>query len=433
MTSRSQTESASSARRRLDHHPHQRLGAGGAQEHAAAALEGLLLALDRLPDRLGTGDRLAVGDLDVDQRLRQFLHRLHRGEVAAAELADRRQRRGDAVAGGDDAGVDDVARLLAAERPAALAQLVEHVAVADAGHGDLDPGLLHRLVEAVVAHHGDGDAAGQLAAPGHPARDQGDQLVAVVAATAAVDGEDAIAVAVEGEADRRLGAGDRAGELLEVGGAAALVDVAPVRLGADRLDRGAEPLEDRRGGAEGGAVGAVEQDVTAGEIEREGGLQRPQVVLEAAVQLTDLAGLDGVALGVQQRLDPRLGLVVELGAQRGEELDPVVAIGVVRGRDDRGEVETEALDQHRRGRRRQHATEQGVATGGGDPGGQRRLEHRPGLARVADDQYLRPLGIQRRGGRLAQRGGQLGREKGSSLSPDPIGSEELAPDRQAAA
>ena len=289
LTSRSQTASASSA-----------LGASTITRTSGSVPEGRRSTRPRPSSASSsrstasqTGFAPAIASRSATSTLTRvcgsFSHRRDLGEVAAAELAHRRQRRGDAVAGGDEAGVDDVARLLAAERPAALAQLVEHVAVADLGHRDLDPGLLHRLVEAVVAHHGDGDAAAELAAARHPARRQGDQLVAVVRAAGAVDGEHAVAVAVEGEADRRLGAGDRRGEAVEVGGAAAVVDVAPVGLGADRLDRGAEPLEDRRRGAEGGAVGAVEHHVLAGEVEGEGGLQRPQVVLEAAVQLAHAA------------------------------------------------------------------------------------------------------------------------------------------------
>ena len=108
------------------------------------------------------------------------------------------------------------------------------------------------------------------------------------------------------------------GEGVEVGGAAAVVDVAPVGLGGDRLDLGAEPLEDRRGGAVGGAVGAVEHHPCR--PERSSGKaasQRAQVVLEAAVQLAHVARLGGGRwLGLEQRLDPRLGLVVELGALR---------------------------------------------------------------------------------------------------------------------
>ena len=73
----------------------------------------------------------AVGHADVDEPLRQLLHRVALGEVGARERLERQQRRRDAVAGGHEAHVDDVARLLAAERPAALAQRLEHVAVAD--------------------------------------------------------------------------------------------------------------------------------------------------------------------------------------------------------------------------------------------------------------------------------------------------------------
>ena len=94
--------------------------------------------------------------------------------------------------------------LLAAERPAALAQLLEHVAVADRRRGDLDPGVAHRGVEAVVRHHRDGDAvAGQAPGVAQVQRGERDQLVAVDDRARAVDGEHAVAVAVEGEAERR--------------------------------------------------------------------------------------------------------------------------------------------------------------------------------------------------------------------------------------
>ena len=83
-------------------------------------------------DVAGAVERLAVAHAHVDEPLRQLLHRVALGQVAAAERLERQQRAGDAVAGGVEAHVDDVAGLLAAERPAALAQLLEHVAVADA-------------------------------------------------------------------------------------------------------------------------------------------------------------------------------------------------------------------------------------------------------------------------------------------------------------
>ena len=59
-------------------------------------------------------------------------------QIASAERLERQQRAGDAVAGAVEAHLDDVPGLLAAERPAACAQLLEHVAVADARGRDRD-------------------------------------------------------------------------------------------------------------------------------------------------------------------------------------------------------------------------------------------------------------------------------------------------------
>ena len=77
----------------------------------------------------------------------------------------------------------------------------QHVAVADRGRRDVDAGVAHRGVEAVVGHHRDGDAAArQPALAAQVQRGERDQLVAVDDGAGAVDGEHAVAVAVEGEA-----------------------------------------------------------------------------------------------------------------------------------------------------------------------------------------------------------------------------------------
>ena len=317
--------------------------------------------------------------------------------------------------------------------------LVEHVAIADLGHRDLDARRLHRPVEAVVGHHGDDDAAVELTARRQPARSQRDQLVTVVDAAVAVDRQHAIGIAVEGEADFGAGAGDALGQRLEVGGPTAGVDVAPIGLGPDHVDLGPKALEDRRRGAVGGAVGAVEDDAAAGEVEWEGGLQLAQVVVEAAVELAHAPRLhrdrgrhftryavEIATAVVEAGLDPRLELVAELRPLAGEELDAVVAIGVVGGGDDGGEVEPQPLDEDRGGGGRQHTAEQRVASGGGDPGSQGGLQHRPRLAGVADDQDLGALGLQRGGGGATECRRQLRGKERASLPSDPIGSEELA-------
>src|SRR5581483_11383206 len=83
---------------------------------------------------------------------------------------------------------------------------------------------------------------------------EGDQLVAVDDAAVAIDGEDAVAVAVEGEAGVEVAVAHLGGEALDVRRAAAVVDVAPVGLGLERVDGRAEAAEDLGRGAVCGAV-----------------------------------------------------------------------------------------------------------------------------------------------------------------------------------
>ena len=76
------------------------------------------------------------------------------------------------------------------------------------------------------------------------------------------------------------------GQSVDVGRAAAVVDVAAVGLDRHRGHLGTEPPEDLRGDAVGRAVGAVEQDPLAGQVEAlEAELQLAQVVPRGAVQL----------------------------------------------------------------------------------------------------------------------------------------------------
>ena len=182
-----------------------------------------------------------------------------------------------------------MARLLAAERPAALAQHLEDVAVADRRRRDLEPGLAHRGVEAVVRHDRDGDAvAGQTARSAQVEGRERDQLVTVDDDPVTVDREHAVPVAVEGEARVVTARDDGLRQRLDVGRPDAVVDVAPVGLGSDRRDARAETAEDLRADPVGRSVGAVEQDVEPAEIERREALvERAQVVLLRAVQRAD--------------------------------------------------------------------------------------------------------------------------------------------------
>jgi hypothetical protein len=262
-------------------------------------------------------------------------------------------------------------------------------------------------------------------------RRERDELVAVDDRAGAVDRQQAVAVTVEGEADVVAAVAHRAHDALQVRGAAAVVDVATVGRVGEHGDGRAEAAEDLGRRAVRRAVGAVQHDVDV--LQREAGealVQRAQVVLGGAVQVADRADAIGPAGGrlPQALLDRQLGGIGELEAVGAEELDPVVLERVVRRRDDRREVKAQAADQQRCRRRRQDAAEQHVPAGGGDPGGERRLEHRARLARVADDEHarVRPADLACRRG--AQGEPQLGRQHLTGDASDTIGAEELAHD-----
>jgi len=166
-------------------------------------------------------------------------------------------------------------------------------------------------------------------APLQVGRGESDQIIAVADRPFTVHREHAIAVPVEGEAEIGARGRDVGDQVLDVGRAAAGIDVAPVGLGGDRLDTGTESLEDRRCGAVGRAIGTVEGDGQAAEVEREGPAQLAQVVVQRALQLPNSTRALGRRRAVDQRLDLGLRGVVELRSPGREELDPVVAERVV--------------------------------------------------------------------------------------------------------
>ena len=107
---------------------------------------------------------------------------------------------------------------------------LEHVAVADRGCVDGDAGGRHGPVEAEVGHHRDHHGvAGQAAPLAQVGGEQGQQPVAVDDVAVAVDGDDPVGVAVEGQAQRRpVPATTAAARRRGIGRAAAVVDVGAV-------------------------------------------------------------------------------------------------------------------------------------------------------------------------------------------------------------
>jgi hypothetical protein len=220
---------------------------------------------------------------------------------------------------------------------------------------------------------------------------------------------------------------DQLDQALGVGGSAVRIDVPAVGLHRHRQHVGAELREDHRCRPVAGTVRAVEGDADAREIELERGSKLPYVVVEGPLEHPNSADpLPGLL--VHTPLDLELPVVIELGAVTIEELDPVVGERVVRGRDDRRQIEAQASGEDRRGGRRQDAAEHRVPATRGDSGGQGLLQHRPRLAGVAHDQELGTLGLCHQGGGSAQAHGQIGCEQIAHGPPYPIGPEQLALD-----
>ncbi len=194
----------------------------------------------------------------------------------------------------------------------------------------------------------------------------------------------------------------------------------------DQLELGPERAEDRRRGPVGRAVGAVERDPHAGQIELERAAQLADVVVEGALQQAHAAdslarsprpGSSSIAASVSSS---------SLMPRESKNLIPLSAKGLWEAETTPAEVEAQPAGQHGCGGRREDAAEHRVPASRRHPGGERLLEHRPRLAGVADDQDLRALGLglQRRG--AAQPHGQIRREQFADRSADPVGPEEFS-------
>ena len=166
-------------------------------------------------------------------------------------------------------------------------------------------------LEAEIGHHGRDHAGLRQAAVRLPAfGDDGEQLVAVDDMAALVDDHHAVGVAVERDADVGAHLAHLAAERGEIGRAAFLVDVEAVRLDADRDDLGAQ-LPQRAGRhLVGGAIGAIDDDAQAFEIDalRQRALGEFDIAVVHAVDALGAAEIRrwwrvGGEIGIEQRLD----------------------------------------------------------------------------------------------------------------------------------
>ena len=172
------------------------------------------------------------------------------------------------------------------------------------------------------------------------------------------------------------------------------VDVEAIGLDADGDHFGAQLPEGFGRHLVGGAVGAIDDDAQArrGRSARQGALGEFDVAGWApSTRLARPSPADGARrgakIGIDQCLDLALDLVGELVAVRAEQLDAVVLIGVVRGRDHHAEIGAQRARQHGDGRRRHRAEQHHVHADRREAGDHGVLDHVAGEARILADHH----------------------------------------------
>jgi hypothetical protein len=210
----------------------------------------------------------------------------------------------------------------------------------------------------------------------------------------AVDEHHPVAVAVEGDAEICAGLSNACDQCLGMGRTDAVVDVHTIGIDADGLDPCAHLAQHQRADLVGRAVGAVDDDAHAAEVEaaRHRALAGFHVAADGvagAHGLAELVGRHGAERLVERGLDRQLGGVVEFLAFGREELDAVVVVRVVRGTDDDAAVGAERAREVRHRRRRHRPHQLHVHARSDQAGLQRGLEHVVRDARVLADHHLR--------------------------------------------
>ena len=182
-------------------------------------------------------------------------------------------------------------------------------------------------------------------------------------------------------------------ELLDVGGAAALIDVDAVGFIIDDMRLGPQSLKDILGDHPSAAVGAVQGHLhvlvgVGGQAD-----EVADVAVPAGGVVDDPAdvcagGIGQVFLAVEIGLDLVNDLLLHLFAVAVDELDAVVMEGVVAGRDHDAAVKLVHLGDVRHAGRGGDVHQAGVRTGGRDAGSQGALKHIAGPAGVFSDHDL---------------------------------------------
>ena len=291
-----------------------------------------------------------------------------------------------------------MSRLLAADRIAAAAHLLEHIAVADRRHLNAAAERRDCLVESDVRHHRRHDRVVRQMPRAHHLRRTGDEnMITVDQRPRLIEAEAAIRIAVVGDADVRPAFEHRTAQRVQMCRAAAVVDVHPVRECVDHLDVGTEAAQNLRHRLIRRTVRTVEDDLHPIKLLSTRAYHVVDVLIEEIVAVLHHADIlprrTCFMVAALQLADKSLQLILhgigQLVAVAAKELDAVIGERIVRGRDHNARVHLMFTREIGDRRRRHDPSEESGSTRRADPRRQCRFKHLTRDTRIASDQNAR--------------------------------------------
>src|ERR1700683_442646 len=172
--------------------------------------------------------------------------------------------------------------------------------------------------------------------------------------------ERTVRIAVEGDADIRAEGFGFRGDDGGMQRSAGLVDVAAVGRAVGEMSGSSEVREKIGGDGRSGAIGAVEDDAEAREVEAGNGGAEELFVVRAIFwvgrrRITGRRGVDALEAAEDFILNAEFGFVGQLVTVTAKDLDAVVLPGIVRGGNHHAGGESVTAREERDGRRRDHA------------------------------------------------------------------------------
>jgi hypothetical protein len=370
-------------------------GARVAKEDAALGAEFTLGLFESIGDFRDAFDGEFFADVEVELDLGVFdegLAELAEGFACGFDDAEDLEGGDEAVAGGGKVADNDVAGLFTAEVVIAFEHFFDDVFIADGDADDAASELGEGFIEAEVGHDGGDEGVVVEAIPLEEVdSEDGEDFVAIEEVAIFIAEEDAVGIAVVGEADVGLVFFGGLDEGFGVCAAAVVVDVVAIGGGVDGDDFGAELAEDLRGDFAGGAVGAIDDDFHAVEAfgEGEGVLSHHLVEACGVIEVgeaSDAEADDGGGVHAFLKDDvfeAFFGFGGAFVAVALEDFEAVVFKGIVRGTNHDAGGGTEVSGEAGDGGSGDDAEEGDVHAAGGETGDDGCFEHIAGEAGVA--------------------------------------------------